>query len=61
MLTLWTRTGTQADKWRLGFVYIEGKTFEFDIKLAFDGIIGNGLDANIGLDQSNFIDYFYFR
>jgi hypothetical protein len=52
LLTLWSRTGTQADKWRLASVYIDEKTFEFDIKLAFDGKVGNGQDANIGLDQS---------
>jgi hypothetical protein len=52
--TLWVRNGTQAAQWRMGSAYLNGKVFNYDLKLVFDGIIGDGPDGNMGLDESKF-------
>jgi hypothetical protein len=40
---VFSKNGTQADKWRQAFVKLEANDLKNDFKLAFDGIAGNDI------------------
>ena len=46
-ISIFTKNGTQADKWRQAFLKIESATVDYDFKIAFDGVAGNTLKGKL--------------
>jgi hypothetical protein len=51
--TLWTKDGDQGGttSWKRAFFHIDPMDFAEDLIFAFDGVIGNGYEGDIGLDE----------
>ncbi len=40
-LSIFSKSGTQVDKWRQAVIRLDSNTINYDFKIAFDGIAGN--------------------
>ncbi|XP_071956924.1 MAM domain-containing glycosylphosphatidylinositol anchor protein 2-like [Antedon mediterranea] len=48
---VFTFTGTQGDNWILGQVDIDEATYGGQFKVVFEGVVGNGINGDIALDD----------
>lgn len=50
-ISIFSKTGSQSNKWKQAFVRLNQETFTSDLQLAFEGVSGNDYEGALALDE----------